>query len=186
VRPEAVSYRSILSRFGPILLIWRPSAVGARVVAVILPGGAGGPDEALRERFPGARPDAHPVMDHMAHEIGRFLEGDPVTFTLELLDLEVCTPFQRRVLPVEFQVPRGRVTTYGRLADRIAAPGAARAVGRALARNPFPLIIPCHRCIRESGHLGGFRGGLTMKRALLEMEGIVFDHMGKVPREYFW
>ncbi len=186
VRPEIIGYRSIPSRFGPILLIWRPAAGGARVTAVILPGEAGGPDEVLRERFPGARPAARPVMDRLAGEIGRFLQGDPVVFSLELLDLKVCTPFQRRVLPAEFQVPRGRVTTYGRLAERLGVPGAARAVGNALARNPFPLIIPCHRCIRESGHLGGFRGGLAMKRALLEMEGIVFGAGGRVPPEHFW
>jgi methylated-DNA-[protein]-cysteine S-methyltransferase len=72
------------------------------------------------------------------------------------------------------------VTTYGRLAARLGAPGAARAVGNALARNPFPLIIPCHRCVLEGGQLGGFRGGLEMKRALLEMEGVVFDDQERV------
>jgi methylated-DNA-[protein]-cysteine S-methyltransferase len=64
-------------------------------------------------------------------------------------------------------------------------PRAARAVGTALARNPFPVIIPCHRAIRGDGTLGGFGGGLKMKRALLEMEGVRFDRYGKVMDDCF-
>ena len=56
----------------------------------------------------------------------------------------------------------------------------ARAVGNALANNPFPLIVPCHRAIRSDRHLGGYQGGLEMKRALLETEGIAFDKAGRV------
>jgi methylated-DNA-[protein]-cysteine S-methyltransferase len=186
MRRDIFSYRTIPSRFGPILLVWRQASGGLKVVGVILPGGKKEPQGALRERFPGARPGSHAAMDLLADKIGRFLQGEPVRFSLRPLDLEACTPFQRRVLPAEFQVPRGRVTTYGRLADRIGAPGAARAVGNALSHNPFPLIIPCHRCVRENGQLGGFRGGLAMKRALLEMEGIDFGGSDRVARKYFW
>ncbi|MEA3339092.1 MAG: MGMT family protein, partial [Chloroflexota bacterium] len=75
--------------------------------------------------------------------------------------------------------PRGWVSTYGRIAKSLGNPRAARAVGNALARNPFPIIIPCHRTIRADGRLGGFRGGVEMKRALLEMEGVEVDDVGK-------
>ncbi|MBE9507936.1 MAG: MGMT family protein, partial [Chloroflexi bacterium] len=68
----------------------------------------------------------------------------------------------------------------GRIARHLGVKGGARAVGRALARNPFPIVIPCHRAIRSNGELGGYQGGLEMKRALLEGEGIEFTQRGKV------
>jgi methylated-DNA-[protein]-cysteine S-methyltransferase len=70
--------------------------------------------------------------------------------------------------------------TYGRLADLLGHSGAARTVGTALARNPFPLVIPCHRVVRSDGELGDFGGGTGMKQALLEMEGVEFAADGKV------
>jgi methylated-DNA-[protein]-cysteine S-methyltransferase len=113
-------------------------------------------------------------------------QGRAVSFSLSLLDWAICPPFQQRVLRAEAQVPRGRVTTYGRLAGCIGAPGAARAVGHALAYNPFPLIIPCHRAVRSDGGLGGFQGGLSMKRRLLEMEGVAFSPAGKARVDTCW
>ncbi|MEE9618423.1 MAG: MGMT family protein [Anaerolineae bacterium] len=94
--------------------------------------------------------------------------------------LERCSEFQRRVLLAEHRIPRGWVSTYGRIAIRVGVPGGARAVGGALARNPFPIIIPCHRAIRSDGQLGGFQGGLRMKQSLLELEGIEVAQTGKV------
>ena len=185
---EAIQYRTILSPFGPVLLVWHQAADAARVLRVILPDEGRNPEEVLAAEFPGARRVQSKVpsaVNRLADGIDRLLRGRPVRFSLQTLDFGVCTIFQRRVLPAEFQVPRGRVTTYGRLAARIGAPGAARAVGNALSHNPFPLIIPCHRCVREDGRLGGFRGGLEMKRALLEMEGVVLDPAGRVPRGLF-
>lgn len=180
-----LAYFSIPSRFGKTLLVWRQVSGDARLVRVILPEEPRKAGRILKEDFSGAREGAHPDMNRLGQRIKAFLGGKPVAFSLDLLDLEVCYPFQRRVLPAEHQVPRGRVTTYGRLACRIGAPGAARAVGNALSRNPFPLIIPCHRCVRENGQLGGFRGGLAMKRKLLELEGVALDRNGRVPQDYF-
>ena len=80
------------------------------------------------------------------------------------------TPFQRRVWTALLAVRRGAVTSYGRLAESIGAPGAARAVGAACGANPVALIIPCHRVVRESGDLNGYRWGLDRKRALLAGE----------------
>jgi methylated-DNA-[protein]-cysteine S-methyltransferase len=80
----------------------------------------------------------------------------------------------------EYRIPRGWISTYGRIARHLGTPGGARAVGGALARNPFPIIIPCHRAIGANSELGGFRGGLEMKRALLELEGVEFSQTGKV------
>ena len=74
----------------------------------------------------------------------------------------------------------GSLSTYGRIARELGVVGGGRAVGNALAANPFPLLIPCHRAVRSTGALGGYQGGLEMKKALLEMEGVVFSSPIKV------
>ena len=91
---------------------------------------------------------------------------------LGLMDLDRCSQFQRGVIIAEYWVPRDYVTTYGRLARQVGASRASRAAGRALATNPFPIVIPCHRAVRSDGSLGGYQGGVEMKARLLEMEGV--------------
>jgi methylated-DNA-[protein]-cysteine S-methyltransferase len=116
----------------------------------------------------------------LGERIQRFLEGEPIKFELDMTSLEICPAFQRRVLLAEYEIPRGWISTYGRISRNLAIPNGARAVGRALSQNPFPIIIPCHRAIRSDGELGGFQGGLRMKRALLEHEGVSVSDGGKV------
>jgi methylated-DNA-[protein]-cysteine S-methyltransferase len=87
------------------------------------------------------------------------------------VDLSRVTPFQRRVLLAARGVPAGRVVSYGELARRIGRPRASRAVGRALGANPVPIVIPCHRVVASGGGLGGYTGGLDVKRRLLGLEG---------------
>jgi methylated-DNA-[protein]-cysteine S-methyltransferase len=87
------------------------------------------------------------------------------------VDLDGLPPFQRKVLLAERRVPYGRTITYGALAAKVGRPRAARAVGQALAHNPVPLVVPCHRVIAAGGGLGGFGGGLALKRRLLALEG---------------
>jgi methylated-DNA-[protein]-cysteine S-methyltransferase len=95
-----------------------------------------------------------------------------VRHTLDVpIDLGVMTPFQRKVLMAARRVPAGRVVTYGEIAKRIGRPTASRAVGQALGRNPMPIVIPCHRVVSGGGGLGGYIGGLEIKRKLLKMEG---------------
>ncbi|MBN2086250.1 MAG: MGMT family protein [Anaerolineales bacterium] len=115
----------------------------------------------------------------MAGRIRAFLNGENIVFDLASAALEVCGEFQRKVLMAEYRIPRGRISTYGRIAKHIGAPGAARAVGTALAANPFPILIPCHRALRADGGIGGYQGGAKMKRSLLEMEGVEFTDSGK-------
>ena len=83
--------------------------------------------------------------------------------------------FQRRVWRILRRVPRGRLVTYGEVARACGVPGAARAVGRAAASNPAPLVVPCHRLVAEGGRLGGFSAGLAWKRRLLQLEGVRVD-----------
>lgn len=91
------------------------------------------------------------------------------------LDWRGVSDWDRRVLEGARTLRRGEVTSYGRLARRIGAPGAARAVGAALGRNPFWLLIPCHRVVAGDGSIGGYGGGpdaIDVKRDLLALEGI--------------
>jgi methylated-DNA-[protein]-cysteine S-methyltransferase len=74
----------------------------------------------------------------------------------------------------EYAIPLGKISTYGRIAKHIGHPRAARAVGTALATNPFPLVIPCHRAVRTNGYIGFYQGGVNMKRTLLQREGVKF------------
>ena len=96
-----------------------------------------------------------------------YFEGENVDFSTDpAVNLDALTPFDRKVLQTCRKIPPGETTTYGDLAVRVGHPGAARAVGSALAHNPIPLIIPCHRVLRSDGSLGGFSapGGLTTKQ----------------------
>jgi len=91
--------------------------------------------------------------------------------SLEMCDLELVTPFTRRVLETAAQIERGQTRSYQWLARRIGMPKASRAVGNALGANPVPVVIPCHRIVRGDGTLGGYAFGAKMKRSLLAAEG---------------
>ncbi len=182
----SAAYVSVPSAFGESFILWRYGHEGPQVVRIILPTEAEASGEILRGEIFRTIQGSPRVIATLCARVSDFLGGKPVVFSLDLLDFSVCGDFQRRVLLAEFQVPRGRVTTYGHLARKIGSPGAARAVGGALANNPFPLIIPCHRAIRADGHLGGYRGGLPMKRVLLEMEGVIVDQRNRVPGRFLW
>ena len=88
------------------------------------------------------------------------------------LDLSLGTPFQQRVWKKLLTIPYGKTRSYKWLAANIKNPQASRAVGNANGKNPLPIIIPCHRIIRENGDLGGYTGGVGTKRFLLNLEQI--------------
>ncbi len=98
-----------------------------------------------------------------------YLAGKVVGFP-DKLDLSWASPFQRSVWEITQSIPHGETRTYAWVAGKLGMPKAARAVGQALARNPVPIIIPCHRIICSNGNLGGFGGGEDVKRLLLEIE----------------
>jgi methylated-DNA-[protein]-cysteine S-methyltransferase len=98
-----------------------------------------------------------------------YLAGKAVSFS-DKLDLPGASPFQRRVWEVERSIPYGETRTYAWIAGKLGMPKAARAVGQALAKNPLPIMIPCHRVICSDGSLGGFGGGEDVKRLLLGIE----------------
>ncbi len=98
-----------------------------------------------------------------------YFRGRRKSFSLPL-DLKDATPFQTRVWNILRVIPYGTTMTYGEVAVRAGSPGASRAVGNACAKNPVPIIIPCHRVIRSDGGLGGFTGGSGIKESLLRHE----------------
>ncbi|MFH1080013.1 MAG: methylated-DNA--[protein]-cysteine S-methyltransferase [Pseudomonadota bacterium] len=185
---ETFFYQRLMSIFGEIGLVWTQDKEtdSPAVRRIFLPAGHAVMKARIGEAFPGAIGRSHDAVGRITDRIERYLQGDAVVFSLDDLDLVACGAFQQRVLRLEFQIPRGRVSTYGALADKLGHPRAARAVGTALARNPFPIVIPCHRAIRADGTLGGFGGGLKMKRTLLEMEGVGFDRKNRALEPHFW
>jgi len=184
---EPISYVLIPSAFGPIGVAWHEVDGTAQVRRILLSGGPLRVEDRLAAAYPGCLFASHPAIDDLAAQIERLLDGEAVVLDLALVELDRCTALQRSVLLAEYAIPRGWVSSYGRIAAHLGVPRAARAVGNALARNPFPLVIPCHRAIRADGTLGGYQGGLGMKRALLEMEGVQFSEKGQVvePRMYY-
>ena len=102
-----------------------------------------------------------------------YLEGRRRQFPL-LIAWERLSPFQRAVLRATWTIPYGQVRTYGQVAAAIGRPRAARAVGRALATNPMPIVIPCHRVVDRQGRLHGYGGpgGVAAKAWLLRLEGV--------------
>ena len=98
-----------------------------------------------------------------------YLGGHKVTFPDEL-DLSQATTFQRKVWETTRLIPYGETRSYTWVAEQIGKPAAVRAVGQALARNPLPIIVPCHRVVNSDGKLGGYSGGLEIKKYLLYRE----------------
>jgi len=139
-----------------------------------------------QEAFQNITKNKSSLIDSLGNKIQEFLNGKAQIFDLSLLDYSQCYPIQKKVLDAEVKIPRGSVSTYKRIAAAINHPKSARVVGNALAKNPFPIIIPCHRAIKSSGEIGGFQGGSEMKQKLLELEGIRFRGNGKVVIEKFY
>ena len=128
----------------------------------------------LLRRFPDAReapppPDVQRAIDGIV----ALLRGEASDLSAVALDMERVPPFDRRVYELARTIPPGATLSYGEIAARLGAPDAARAVGQALGRNPFALVVPCHRVLAAGGQLGGFsaNGGVTTKLRLLAIEG---------------
>ncbi len=121
-----------------------------------------------------AQPGARAMLGRARAEVLRALAGDRSAVQAVPLDWRGVNPWDRRVLEGTRTLAGGEVTSYGRLARRIGAPGAARAVGAALGRNPFWILVPCHRVVAGDGTIGGYGDqpdALEIKRDLLALEG---------------
>jgi methylated-DNA-[protein]-cysteine S-methyltransferase len=178
-------YRVLPSALGDMGIIWIKRD-GPSIIHIILPEGGAEAIARIDENYPEASEDSHEKIDEMCEKIVRYLAGEPVRFSMTFLDIDRCYDFQKKVLLKSAEIPRGRIISYGGLAEKIFAPCASRAVGTALARNPFPIILPCHRVVKASGYPGQYGGGADTKKRLLEMEGVLFDDGGKIEGRFFW
>ena len=103
-------------------------------------------------------------------EMNAYLFGVQRTFSVDI-DWDVVGGFQQQVLRITAEIPFGGISSYGAIAEQMGKPGAARAVGVALSRNPLPIVIPCHRVVGSDHQLHGFIGGIETKAFLLRLEG---------------
>ncbi len=150
---------------------WGPRGL----LRVQLPEGREDQMRARLARLDGGGPPSSPPsqVEAAIAAITRLLAGGNADLTGVALDLDAVPPFHRRVYEVARSIPPGQTRTYGEIARALGAPGLSRAVGQALGRNPFPVVVPCHRVLAAGGRLGGFSapGGITTKLRLLAIEG---------------
>jgi methylated-DNA-[protein]-cysteine S-methyltransferase len=158
-------YTAVETKFGWVMLVG--SERGLRSVSF--------PEPSLESALARA---AHSSRDALADaaafgdlpvRLQRYFEGEAVEFT-DTLDYGEASAFQREVWEATRLIPHGNVATYGSVAARIGRPRACRAVGTALGQNAIPIVVPCHRVVASGGGLGGFGGGLALKRSLLDLE----------------
>jgi len=163
-----VAYTTADSPFGPLLL-----ATTARgLVRVGLPNQDS--DELLDDLAARVSPrvlEAPGALDEARRELDLYFEGRLTEFDLPL-DWRLSKDFRRRVLRAISRIPYGETRSYTEMARSAGNERAVRAAGTACGSNPLPLVVPCHRVLRSGGALGGYGGGLPMKEALLELEGI--------------
>lgn len=161
----AIRYLSLETELGTV---WVAGTAG-EICEISLPGTR--KSEFVARLARGASPGETAALARARRQLEEYFAGRRRTFDLPLR--AQGTDFEQRVLRALAQIPYGTVATYGELATRAGSPGAARAIGRVMARNRIPIVLPCHRVVAASG-LGGFAGAaclLDVKRALLEREG---------------
>jgi methylated-DNA-[protein]-cysteine S-methyltransferase len=151
----SLTYTSVDTPYGPLLVVASPEGL-VRVAF-----------EHEHVELPG---DAREGELDAARQLEEYFAGERSEFDLEL-DWGAIGGFRRRALEAMAAIPYGQTLTYTQLAAAAGNPAAVRAAGSACATNPWPVIVPCHRVLRTDGTLGGYLGGLEMKRGLLDLEG---------------
>jgi len=164
-----VAYTTMDSPFGPLLLAATPRGL----VRVSLP--EYDPDETLEELAARVSPrvlEAPGRLDEARRELDLYFEGKLRDFDLPL-DWQLTDGFRGKVQRAIAEIPYGQTRSYTEMARSAGNERAVRAAGTACGSNPIPIVVPCHRVLRTSGALGGYGGGLPMKKALLKMEGVL-------------
>jgi methylated-DNA-[protein]-cysteine S-methyltransferase len=170
--PDRVSAFALFETpVGACAIAWRDAGISG----LQLPEGS---VEATRaraaRRYQAAERPLSPETQAAVDGIRALLAGQPSDLASIPLDMHGVPAFNQRVYELARRIPPGHTLTYGDIASRVGGRGRARAVGQALGRNPFAIIVPCHRVVSASGAWGGFsaHGGLELKRRLLELEGM--------------
>jgi methylated-DNA-[protein]-cysteine S-methyltransferase len=124
----------------------------------------------LAEKDEWGEAGSHPSAIAISESIADYFRGCPLHIPWEWMDMSRLTELQQSVLRAVADIPYGSVRAYKDVAAAIGHPRASRFVGTTVARNPFPILIPCHRVVRSDGKIGQFGGGTEMKRQLIELE----------------
>lgn len=161
----ADTYTEIEGPTGPAYVAWN-----GRGITAFVPVEAVGDRETFEERHPRDASFAATPPASLAKHLDRAIETGRLGGLL--VDLSSLGEFQRKVLEKCAEIPPGEIRPYGWIAREVGNPGAVRAVGTALGRNPIPVLIPCHRVVRTDGRIGNYAYGSPMKRQLLEHEGL--------------
>lgn len=145
-------------------------ARGKCLISTYLPQRAEDLGPAIHDAWPEAVENRE-AFPRFRRQVVNYFEGKPAKFAVDV-DLSEVPTFQRMVLEACGRIPYGKTASYADLARAVGKPGAARAVGGAMAHNPLPLVIPCHRVVRSDGSLGGFSSakGIKEKKRLLHLE----------------
>jgi methylated-DNA-[protein]-cysteine S-methyltransferase len=164
-----VAYAQVDSPFGPLLLAATPRGL----VRVNLP--VQDPGEALEDLAARVSPrvlEAPARLDEARRELDLYFEGRLTEFDLPI-DWQLTGGFRGKVQHAINRIPYGQTRTYTEMARSAGNERAVRAAGTACGSNPIPIVVPCHRVLRSGGGLGGYGGGLPMKEALLQLEGVL-------------
>lgn len=165
------------SPIGEISIIWSNNPF--KIEEIILSNPQKTSNEIANDKYPNAQLKKAPKkLKRIIKELNKYFNEKEAHFSLDYLNLDKLSDFQRKVLIAEFNTKKGTVNSYGQLAKTVDNPKAYRAVGSALSKNPFPIIIPCHRTVKSDRTIGGFGGvksGLESKKILLELEGIMVE-----------
>jgi methylated-DNA-[protein]-cysteine S-methyltransferase len=168
--PADVAYTVHDSPVGRLVLAATPRGL-VRVAYELPNGGLDSVLQSLAIRLSPRILEAPRRLDAVRRELDEYFAGRRTTFELPV-DLALVAAFGKRVLGATAKIPFGQTRTYAQVAALAGSPTGARATGNALGANPIPIVIPCHRVTRSGGGLGGYTGGLDIKRALLGVEGI--------------
>jgi methylated-DNA-[protein]-cysteine S-methyltransferase len=164
-----VAYATVDSPFGALLVATTPNGL----VKISFPS-AYDTEETLEELATRISPrvlEAPAQLDDVRRQLDLYFEGRLRGFDLPL-DWQLSKGFRRRALRAIDRIPYGKTRSYTEIARSAGNERAVRAAGTACGSNPIPIVVPCHRVLRSGGALGGYGGGLPMKEALLELEGV--------------
>ena len=166
--PDALTFHVCDTERGWVGLLFSPHGLRATTLP------RASRDEALRElmEMGAASPASEADLADLPERVRALATGRWANLAVHI-DWTGISPFRRAVLEEAMRIPAGQTRSYGWLAERVGRPRAARAVGRVMATNPWPLVVPCHRVIGSDGGLHGYGGGLPMKETLLRAEGAI-------------
>jgi methylated-DNA-[protein]-cysteine S-methyltransferase len=170
---DAIGYTLFETGFGACGLAWSERGI----VRLVLPEASPPETETRlrRQAGTGDRKKPPPAVAMVTDLVRAYFDGGAIDFSRVALDLSAAAAFEQQVYAALREVAWGATTTYGELASAAGSPGAARAVGRAMAHNPVPVIVPCHRVLAAGGTIGGFsaHGGVSTKQRMLALERVM-------------